>query len=96
MADIELDNVSHPLGTLAIEVRFDWYSLGEHFIRANSEDQAMFLLGWGAEADALGYLNEGTQYLYIAEAIPDRHIRVSIADRLRRLANFLDHEEGTP
>lgn len=85
----------HRLASVHTEIDLNWAAIGEHFIRANSEDQARFLLGWEAEADALGYLNEDTQYLYIAEAIPHERIRTNLGARLRRLANFLDHEEDT-
>lgn len=82
----------HRLASVKTEVEFNWGSIGEHFVRASSEQQAKFLIGWEAEADALGYLPEGHQYQYIADAIPHERIRQHIADRLRRLADFL--EEG--
>ena len=80
----------HRLASVKTEVEFNWPALGEHFMRANSEQQAEFLIGWGAEADALGYLAEDRQYMYIAEGIPNEHIRLSLSDRLRRLADWLD------
>lgn len=79
----------HRLAAVKTELSFNWGALGEHFMRASSEQQAEFLLGVEAEADALGYLSEDTQYLFIADAIPHERIRRSIADRLRRLAEFL-------
>ncbi len=77
------------LATVITEVRLDWSALGEHFAAASSEQQAEFFLGFEAEFEAMGYLDEDRQYAYIAEGIPAEHIRNSIADRLTRLAEAL-------
>lgn len=95
--DDEIDirtRYDHRLANIKTEIEFNWAAIGEHFIRADSERQARFLLGWEAEADALGYLNEDLQYRYIADALPVERTRTNIAERLRRLADFLSPEAG--
>lgn len=82
----------HRLASVKTEVEFNWSAIGEHFVRAKSDDQAALLLGWDAEADALGFLNEDRQYMYISDAIASERVRHNIADRLHRLAEALEAE----
>ncbi|MGC0251536.1 hypothetical protein [Pseudactinotalea sp. Z1748] len=94
--DDEIDirtRYDHRLANVKTEIEFNWAALGEHFIRTDSERQARFLLGWEAEADALGHLSENLHYYYIADALPDERTRTNIAEQLRRLADFLSPEE---
>jgi len=92
MSNVRFRN-DHHLASIKTEIELDWRGLGEEFMVRNSEEQASFLLGFEASAHDMGFLGEDLQYSYIADAIPHPHIRKSIADRLRRLADHMAETE---
>lgn len=90
-ADIRTIDVGG-LATIETTVEFHWDRLGEHFMRAGSEQQADFLRGWLHAAEQLGYNATENQYLYIAEATGSSATRQAIASQLNSLADWLKTE----
>lgn len=80
------------IGHIETRVTIDWRALGEQFMHIRSDQQAEFLTGWDDGAYVLGYQREDFQYMHIAQDVRHKPDPQTMADRLRRLADFLEDE----
>lgn len=90
MSDIQTSQ-RDSLGVVSTTVDLDWLGLGEHFMSASSDEQAVFLIGWASVADRMGYASEDLQYAWVCDAFPDFRERHSVAEKLYRLAAHLEN-----